>query len=481
MIKIVGLGPGAKEALTIGTLELLKSDCKVLFRTEKHPNVEYLKSLGVTFESYDYMYEKFNSFDDVYNSIAVDIIEEYSQCNNIVYAVPGHPLVAEKSVTLLIKYCDEKNIPYEIIPAVSFIDAVMETLKLDPIDGIKIIDAFDIKNQILDKRVGLIITQVYNQLIASETKLSLLEYYNDEMEIYFIRAAGVKEIENVRKIKLFELDRQQDIDYLTSIYIPQNLEETKDFFDLLKVMETLRGEDGCPWDLEQTHKSLKRNLVEECYEVLEAIDEEDDFKLTEELGDVLFQIVFHAQLGKEEGYFNINDIVKIITEKMIRRHPHIFGDIKINNTNEVLDSWDKIKKKENDFKTYTDELKHIPKNLPALLRADKVQAKAAKVGFDWKDPEPAMEKVIEELNEIKDVYNGKNEAKILEEVGDLIFASVNVARLLDIDPEIALNYTIDKFIKRFKFIEDSAQIKGVDLMTMTLDEMDQLWNEAKKK
>jgi len=246
-------------------------------------------------------------------------------------------------------------------------------------------------------------------------------------------------------------------------------------------METLRGEDGCPWDLEQTHKSLKRNLVEECYEVLEAIDEEDDFKLTEELGDVLFQIVFHAQLGKEEGYFNINDIVKIITEKMIRRHPHIFGDIKINNTNEVLDSWDKIKKKENDFKTYTDELKHIPKNLPALLRADKVQAKAAKVGFDWKDPEPAMEKVIEELNEIKDVYNGKNEAKILEEVGDLIFASVNVARLLDIDPEIALNYTIDKFIKRFKFIEDSAQIKGVDLMTMTLDEMDQLWNEAKKK
>lgn len=481
MIKIVGLGPGAKEALTMGTIELLKGKSKVLFRTEKHPNVEYLKTLGVIFESYDYMYEKFNSFDDVYNSIAMDIIEQYKKFNDIVYAVPGHPLVAEKSVTLLIKYCEDENIPYEVVPAVSFIDAVIEALKLDPIDGIKVIDAFDIKDQILDKRVGLIITQVYNQLIASETKLSLLEYYNDESEIFFIRAAGVKGTESIRKIKLFELDRQQDIDYLTSIYIPKNLEETKDFFDLLKVMETLRGEEGCPWDLEQTHKSLKRNLVEECYEVLEAIDEEDDFKLTEELGDVLFQIVFHAQLGKEQGYFNINDIIKVITEKMIRRHPHIFGDSQVNSTSEVLDNWDKIKQKENQFKTYTEDLEHVPKNLPALLRADKVQAKAAKVGFDWKDPKPAMEKVIEELNEIKDVYNGKNKAKILEEVGDLIFASVNVARLLDIDPEIALNYTIDKFIKRFKFIEDSAQIKGMDLMTMTLDEMDQLWNEAKKK
>ena len=149
------------------------------------------------------MYEKFDSFDDVYNSIAMDIIEQYKKFNEVVYAVPGHPLVAEKSVTLLIKYCQKENIQYEIVPAVSFIDAVIETLKLDPIDGIKIIDAFDIKNQILDKRVGLLITQVYNQFIASETKLSLLEYYNDESEIYFIRAAGVKGLESVRKNKTF--------------------------------------------------------------------------------------------------------------------------------------------------------------------------------------------------------------------------------------------------------------------------------------
>ncbi|MGL4731752.1 MAG: nucleoside triphosphate pyrophosphohydrolase [Clostridium sp.] len=479
MIKIAGLGPGAKEALTVGTLELLKNSENVFFRTEKHPNVEYLKSLGVEFESYDSMYEKSNSFDEVYISIAEDIIKKHEQLGDIVYAVPGHPLVAENSVTLLIEKCEKIGIDYEIAPAVSFVDAVMESLKLDPINGIKIIDAFDINNQILDKRVGLIITQVYNNFIASETKLALLEYYKDETEIYFVRAAGVKGLESIRKIKLYELDRQEDIDYLTSIYIPKKIDEVKDFHDLLDIMDTLRGEDGCPWDLEQDHKSLKRCLIEETYEVIEAIDEEDDIKLTEELGDVLLQVVFHSQIGKEEGYFNINDVIENICDKMINRHPHIFGNIKVSDSEEVLKNWDEIKKEEKKYESYTDQLKSVPKVLPGLLRADKVQAKAAKVGFDWDDVKPAMDKVIEELNEVKDVYNGENRSRILEEVGDLIFATVNVARLLDIDPEIALNYTIDKFIKRFNFIEECALKKGLNLLDMTLEQMDELWEEAK--
>lgn len=479
MIKIVGLGPGAKDALTIGTLELLKSSPKVLFRTEKHPNVEYLKDQGIIFDTYDSFYEKYDSFDEVYKNIAEDIIEKHAQCKDLVYAVPGHPLVAEKSVTLLLKLCEENNIEVEILPAVSFIDAVMESLKIDPIEGIKIIDAFDINNQVLDKRVGLIITQVYNGFIASETKLALSEYYNDDTEIYFVRAAGVKEIESIRKIKLYDLDRQEDIDYLTSIYIPRDLNNTVDFYDLLKVMDTLRGEDGCPWDMEQSHESLKRYLIEECYEVLEAIDENNDEMLVEELGDVLLQVVFHAQIGKEDGYFNINDIIKAITNKMILRHPHVFGDVKVTGSEEVLTNWEEIKGKEKNFSSYTDTLKHVAKNLPGLIRAEKVQGKAAKVGFDWNNADPALEKVLEELEEVKDVYKTNNRAKIQEEVGDLIFAAVNVARLLDIDPEFAVNYTIDKFIKRFQFIEESAGKRGLDLKDMTLDEMDQLWNEAK--
>jgi tetrapyrrole methylase family protein/MazG family protein len=286
-------------------------------------------------------------------------------------------------------------------------------------------------------------------------------------------------MENIRKIPLYELDRQDDIDHLTSVFIPKNLGNTQDFYDLLGIMETLRGVDGCPWDKEQTHESLKRYLIEECYEVLEGIDEKDEDMLVEELGDVLLQIVFHAEIGKEEGYFSIRDVIEGICNKMIERHPHIFGNVHVNNSDEVLANWDEIKKKEKGFETYTEELRHIAKNLPALIRAEKIQAKAKKAGFDWDKVEDALDKVFEEFQEVKDVYKGENKAKILEELGDLIFASVNVCRFLDINPEDALNYTIEKFIKRFDYIEKSAEQKGMKLNEMTLEQMDDLWEQAK--
>jgi len=481
MIKIVGLGPGSVESLTIGTLEILKGSKKIYLRTEKHPTVEYLRSLCIQFETYDDRYEEYNNFDDVYRSIAEDLIKKHEVYGDIIYGVPGHPLVAETSVKLLIKLCEKEEIDIEILPAVSFIDAVIQSLKLDPIEGLKIIDAFDIKNQILDKRVGLLITQVYNGSIASDVKLALLEYYKEEMEIYFVRAAGIKGLESIRKIKLYELDRQKDIDYLTSIYIPKDIEATKDFHDLIGVMNTLRSENGCEWDKEQTHESLKKYLIEECYEVLEAIDNLDEDNIIEELGDVLLQVVFHAQIGKEEGYFNINDVIKGIANKMINRHPHIFKVVESKSSKEVLESWENIKSKEKGFNSYTDTLKHIPKNLPGLMRAEKVQQKASEVGFDFDLVEPAMKKVLEELQEVKDVYKGNNRAKILEEVGDLVFSTVNVARLLDIDPEFAVNYTIDKFISRFAYIEEKASNMGLDLKRMSLAEMDRLWNESKSR
>jgi tetrapyrrole methylase family protein/MazG family protein len=201
----------------------------------------------------------------------------------------------------------------------------------------------------------------------------------------------------------------------------------------------------------------------------------------EELGDVLLQVVFHAQLGKEEGYFDIKDVIKAVSSKMIERHPHIFGEVKVKDSNEVLANWDEIKKKEKGFKTYTEELRHIPKNLPALMRAEKVQGKARKVGFDWDKVEDALDKVLEEFQEVKDVYKDKNKARILEEMGDLIFSAVNVCRFLDIEPENALNYTIDKFINRFEYIENTASAKGMKLSGMTLQQMDTLWEEAKLK
>lgn len=479
MINIVGLGPGAKDAITLGALEVLKSSKAVYLRTYKHPNVEYLQELGVAYKTYDDKYDTLDSFDEVYETIAQELIAEHKEKGDIVYAVPGHPLVAEKSVGILLGLCKKQGIKTKVYPAVSFVDAIMEVLEIDPVEGLKIIDAFDIQNQVLDKRIGTIITQVYNKYIASEIKLSLSEYYNDDTDIYFIRAAGVKELESIRKIKLYEIDRQEDIDHLTSVFIPKCVENTMDFNDLLEIMDTLRGEDGCPWDREQTHESLKRYLIEECYEVLEAIDEKDEDMLIEELGDVLLQIVFHARIGKEEGYFNISDVIKGICKKMIERHPHIFGEVKVNGSSEVLANWDEIKKKEKGFETYTEELRHIPKNLPSLMRAEKVQSKARKVGFDWDKVEGALDKVFEEFQEVKDVYNGKNKARILEELGDLLFAVVNVCRFLDIEPENALNYTIDKFINRFEYIEKTAVSKGYNIKEMTFEQMDELWEESK--
>ncbi|NEZ47683.1 nucleoside triphosphate pyrophosphohydrolase [Clostridium niameyense] len=481
MIKIVGLGPGSQDSITLGAIENIKKSQKVYLRTEKHPTVDYLKEIGIKYDTFDNEYEKGENFDEVYENIAKALIKNSKEYENIVYAVPGHPLVAEKSVSILINLCKGENIEFKVIPAVSFVDALMEGLTIDPVEGLKIIDSFDIESKTLDKRIGTIVTQVYDKFIASEVKLKLMEYYKDDTDIYFVRGAGIEGIEEIKKIPLYDLDRQENIDHLTSIYIPKDLKNNYDFIDLLDIIEKLRSKDGCPWDKEQDHFSIKKCLIEECYEVLEAIDENDIDMLIEELGDVLLQIVFHSQIGSEEGFFTIQDVISSICNKMINRHPHVFGDIIAENSKEVIENWDKIKKREQGIENYTDELKHVPKNLPSLMRAYKVQKKAAKVGFDWDNIEDAMNKIVEEYYEIKDVYKGEKEAKILEEIGDLIFSVVNVARFLDIDPENALNYTIDKFINRFEYIESTALSMGLDLNEMSLEEMDTLWEKAKQK
>lgn len=481
MIKIVGLGPGAKEALTIGTISELENNKNVFLRTEKHPTVDYLKEKNIKFSTYDIVYESMQSFDEVYLNIANDLIKKHSELGDLIYAVPGHPLVAERSVFNLVELCKKNNIEYKVIPAVSFIDAMMESLMIDPIEGLKIIDAFDINNQVLDKRIGTIVTQVYNQLIASEVKLKLLEQYNDETQIIYVRAAGIKGQESIRNIPLFELDMQEDIDYLTSIYIPKDLENKKDFNDLINIIEVLRGENGCAWDREQTHKSLEKALVEESYEVIDAIDQEDDDSLIEELGDLLLQVVFHASIGKEDGYFDIGDIIEGICNKMISRHPHVFGnDINSGSSEAVLANWEELKKKEKGYESITDEMNGITKGLPSLLRAHKIQEKAKKVGFDFEDVTSAINKVKEELKEVIDVYNTENEEKIKDEVGDLLFSCINVARFLKIDEELALNSTIDKFIKRFSYVEGEIKKKGLKLIDTKVDVMNKLWEDAKK-
>jgi len=257
------------------------------------------------------------------------------------------------------------------------------------------------------------------------------------------------------------------------------LKDRYEFSDLVDIMKILRSENGCPWDREQTHESLKKYLIEETYEVLEVIDLKDKDRLCEELGDLLLQIIFHAQIAAEDGKFDINDVITGICRKMIQRHTHVFGDAKAENADEVLVNWEAIKKKEKGQKSQTEVLRSVPANLPALMRSYKVQQKAAQVGFDWDNIDDVFAKVHEEIKELEDVYKSKNVERIMDEMGDVFFALVNLARFLKVQPELALTGTINKFIKRFEYIEQESEKMGKRLENMKLPEMDELWNKAK--
>ncbi len=250
-----------------------------------------------------------------------------------------------------------------------------------------------------------------------------------------------------------------------------------DFERLVDIMASLRGEKGCPWDKEQTRESLKPFLVEETYEVLEAIDEDQPEKIKEELGDLLFQIIFHSRLAEERGEFNIYDVIKKISEKMIARHPHVFGNERYETSQEVLRQWEDRKKEEGKIRESI--LEGIPKELPSLLRAQRVQARAARVGFDWEGVEDVLRKLDEELNEFREALEKGEQKDIEDELGDIFFVLVNISRFVGVNPEDALRKTISKFISRFRYIEMKASELGRNLSNMTLEEMDSLWDEAK--
>ena len=248
--------------------------------------------------------------------------------------------------------------------------------------------------------------------------------------------------------------------------------------DLAQIVAILRAPDGCPWDREQTHQSIRQNMLEEAYEVCEAIDQQDPDHLKEELGDVLLQVALHAQMEREIDSFTLDDVADSICKKLVFRHPHVFGDVNAENADQALDAWDAMKRVEKSQRTYTDTLQAVARALPALWRAEKVQKKAKKAGFDWDDTQGAVDKLSEEINELKAAISGQGD--VSEELGDLLFACVNVARFVKVDPEQALTQATDKFTARFALVEQKAQALGRDMKDMTLTELDELWEEAKR-
>ena len=250
------------------------------------------------------------------------------------------------------------------------------------------------------------------------------------------------------------------------------------FQKLVDIMTLLRSNYGCPWDKVQTSESIKPYLIEETYEVIEAIDEKDPVKMKEELGDLLLQVVFHAQIAKDRGEFDINDVIDKISDKMVSRHPHVFGDAKFETPEEVTKQWQDRKREEGKLKDSA--LEGVPKELPSLLRAHRLQSRAAKVGFDWAKVEDVFGKLDEELEEFKEALEKKDKKEIEDELGDIFFVLVNISRFVGVNAEEALRKTISKFISRFRYIEMTAADEGRQLSDMTLEEMDALWNEAKK-
>lgn len=251
------------------------------------------------------------------------------------------------------------------------------------------------------------------------------------------------------------------------------------FEDLRAIMKILRGEGGCPWDREQTHASIRKDLIEECYEVVESIDKDDPVLMCEELGDLLLQVVFHAEIGEEENKFNMDDVADGICRKLVLRHPHVFGDINADTSEKVLENWDKIKKEEKQRKTISSEMYAVPPMLPALMRANKVGKKSGKANFDFPTDEEAFAKVTEELDELYEAHRSGDKEKIADELGDLLFSVVNVSRKVGAEPEEALNRATEKFMRRFAMLENEAERKGVKLADMTAEEADTLWESIK--
>lgn len=476
-ITIVGLGPGRAGLITREVWQLLQEADALLLRTAVHPTVAELERAGIRFDSYDGFYEQAESFEVLYAAIAEDVVRRGAE-KDIVYAVPGSPLVAERTVVLIRSLAEQKGVRLTILPGMSFMEVLYTQLGIDPIDGLAILDAEALDQLPADWPAGLVVTQVYSQEIASDTKLSLMEVLPDDFEVVFVHNLGLPD-ELVRRIPLFALDRQPEIDHLTSLYVPpQPRAERFDLQPVVDVMHTLRSPGGCPWDILQTHKSLRRNIIEEVYEVLEAIELEDEKLLCEELGDLLLQIVFHARMAEEAGSFSMQDVIDGITQKLIRRHPHIFGDVQVSDAGAVLQNWEEIKKREKPERTSA--LDGVPRGLPALMSAEKLQKKAGKVGFDWEDIAPVWDKVREELNELHEAVREASPEHIAEELGDTLFAIVNLSRFLKADPELALMAANRKFQQRFSHVEQCVKASGKSWEAYTLEELDAFWNEAKE-
>jgi tetrapyrrole methylase family protein/MazG family protein len=495
-IEVVGLGPGGLNQMTLETWEMISRAKRLILRTSTHPAAQELQAKGIVFETCDHYYETHSNFESVYGAIARRLIREahgMAAEDILVYAVPGHPQMAERSVALLLEQTAGLPVQVNIHTAMSFLDPVITLLELDPTDkGLAVLDALNPPSP-LPTQMGCLYVQIYNQWAASELKLTLLEHYPDRHPVTWIRSAGVPGLQKSMCMPLYALDHQNLFDHLTSVYVPPYVVPSEKTWPcqpkdqaygckypldpLTDIMERLLAPDGCPWDREQTFQTMKEPLINEAYEVVEALDLEDMDKLMEELGDLLLQIVFNTALAMKRHAFDHNDVVTGITQKMIRRHPHVFGTESLHTAQEVLLQWDIIKSTEKGRETKERVMQDLNRSLPALLYAYEVQRKARKVGFDRNHVQNPLDRIAEEFETLKHAIatgQGTHEA-----LGNLLFEMVNLSRFLNASPEAALMNANQRFLRRFSKMEGLLQDQGLKWNDMEIKALNDLWEKSK--
>ncbi len=517
-LTIVGLGPGRWEDLTLEAQQVLESAAAagqtVCFRTLVHPTVAHIRAQypALKLQSFDALYETSDTWERLYTEIARQVCATaVSSAQPIVYAVPGHPLVGERSVREVQRLAKEQGIPVRIVAGLSFLEPVCAALGVDPLDGLQLLDATELAsigpeqiNATLIPTRPALVAQLYNRRLASGVKLALGELYPDEWEVQLVRAAGVPGEEATRALKLYELDRGEYADHLTCLYLPplDPLTPLRAPETLHYIIKRLLGENGCPWDKKQTHYTLKQYALEEAYEVADVLDEigpdvplPKDFtpesappelgpKLANELGDLLLQVYLHAEMGRQERFFSLGDVLEEVNAKLIRRHPHVFGNVQVRDADHVLANWQEIKKAERvangeDIQAES-LLRGIPNHMPALAYAQELQKKAEKTGFEWPQVADVVAKVTEEAQELGAAITSGDTEHTAEEFGDLLFSLIGLARRLHLDAEGTLRAANQKFRRRFEAMEARVREQGRAFDSLSREELIALWHVVKQ-
>lgn len=474
-ITVVSLGPGSPELMTMQTVNALRKARRLILRTARHQAVTWLTENGLTYTSLDDYYDRYENFDAMHEAMASDLWREAEKVP-VVFAVIDAS--SDGAVRALRASVPEEG-KLTVYPGVTLADACLAQVPKDfSLNGsLRSMPAENVLDAAPDPGTPLLITELWSKVLACDIKLRLEDIYGEDLPVLLFPST-VKARRKPVKLSLWEIDRQHTYDHTVCLYIPavDLMSRTRYCFkDLLDVMALLRQQ--CPWDAQQTHETLRKYLIEEAYEAVGAIDEGDMDHLADELGDVLLQIAFHADIGRTAYEFGIGDVTTAIVRKMIYRHAHIFGNVHCDTAEEVSVSWEQLKKKEKGLTSQASVLADVSHGLPALMRADKVQKKAAQVGFDWDTAIEALPKVREEADEVlAELKAGRDPG---EELGDLLFSCVNVCRLAGKDPEEMLRSATEKFISRFTAMENLINLSGKSLEGLTLPEMDVYWNQVK--